>query len=360
MHPILADKRRIGLYLLAWLPIAGMLKFLLGASGNLSWAEAVAFTLPMSIVFAFVGLSPWYLCRVLPLGQSAMSKLILNHSAAAVVAALFWIVVAKGIALGLARWHPQVDARISRELPVLFGIGVLLYLLAVALHYVLLSFEDTQEAESRAQEARVLTREAELKALKAQINPHFLFNSLNSISALTTVDGVRAREMCIRLSDFLRSTLSLGEKDTISFAEELALAKTYLAVEQVRFGSRLRIQQQIDDNCQDCAVPPLVLQPLVENAIKHGISGLVDGGAIRLEAHRDDGLLRLTIENEFDADAPAARKHGLGLANVRARLRARYENRARLDTEIRGQCFSVELTLPCEESADSDRVLKSR
>jgi two-component system, LytTR family, sensor histidine kinase AlgZ len=349
MHPILADKGRIGLYLLAWLPIAGMLKFVLGASGNLSWAEAVAFTLPMSVVFAFVGLSPWYLCRVLPLGRSAIPKLILNHSAAAIAAGLFWIVVAKGIALGLAQWHPQVDARISHELPLLFGIGVLLYMLAVAMHYVLLSFEDTQEAENRAQEARVLAREAELKALKAQINPHFLFNSLNSISALTTVDGVRAREMCIRLSDFLRSTLSLGDKESISFAEELALANTYLAVEQVRFGSRLRVQQQIDENCQACAVPPLVLQPLVENAIKHGIAGLVDGGAIRLEAHRDNGLLRLTIENEFDAETPAARKSGLGLVNVRSRLRARYENRARLDTEVKGDCFLVELTLPCEE-----------
>lgn len=349
MHPFFATKRRIALYLVAWLPISGLLRYVLIASGTLSLAESLAFTLPLAAVFAFVCLSPWYLCRVLPLGTSSIQKLILNHSAAAIAAGLFWIVVAKGIALGLSQWHRQLDIRISRQLPMLFGIGVLLYLLAVALHYVLLSFEDTQEAERRAQQARVLAREAELKALKAQINPHFLFNSLNSISALTTVDGIRAREMCIRLSDFLRSTLSLGDKETISFAEELALAKTYLAVEQVRFGSRLRVQQQIDENCQACNVPPLMLQPLVENAIKHGIAGLVDGGAIRLEAHRVDGLLRLSIENEFDAEAPAARKHGLGLVNVRARLRARYDNRARLDTEIRGQCFLVELTLPCED-----------
>lgn len=349
MHPILAEKRRIGLYLLAWVPIAGMLRFVLAASGNVSWIEAIAFTLPMCIVFAFVGLSPWYLCRVLPLGRSPVPKILLHHSAAAVAAALFWIVVAKGVALALAQWRPKLDTRISRELPMLFGVGVLLYLLTVALHYVLLSFEDTQQAETRAQEARVLAREAELKALKAQINPHFLFNSLNSISALTTVDGVRAREMCIRLSDFLRSTLTLGEKEAIPFSEELALAKTYLAVEQVRFGSRLRVQQQIDENCQACSVPPLVLQPLVENAIKHGIAGLVNGGSIRLEAHRDNGLLRLTVENEFDAEAPAPGKHGLGLVNVRARLRARYHNRARLDTEVKGECFVVELTLPCEE-----------
>src|SRR5947209_11844489 len=196
----------------------------------------------------------------------------------------------------------------------LFGIGVPLYLPAVALHYVLVSFQTSEEAETRAQQAHVLAREAELKALKAQINPHFLFNSLNSISALATVDGVRAREMCIRLSDFLRSTLSLGEKETISFAEELALIKTYLDVEKVRFGSRLRVEQNIEGDCQHCAVPPLVLQPLIENAIKHGIASLVNGGTIRLDARYDDGFLRLIIENEFDAETPAARKHGLGIA----------------------------------------------
>lgn len=349
MHPILATKTRVALYLLVWVPVAGMLKILLGVSGNLSWAEAIVFIVPLSVVFAFVNLSPWYLCKVLPIGVAPVSKLILNVSAAAFAAGLFWIVVARIIALAMARWRPGIEPRIGRELPMLCGIGILLYLLAVAFHYTLLSFQTSQEAESRAQQARVFAREAELKTLKAQINPHFLFNSLNSISALTTVDGVRAREMCIRLSDFLRSTLSLGDKESISFGDELALAKTYLDVEKVRFGARLRVEQDIGPHCRECPVPPLVLQPLVENAIKHGIASLVEGGSVRLAAHCEDGLLHLSVENEFDAEAPPARKHGLGLSNVRNRLRARYENRARLDTRTKGPCFFAELTLPCEE-----------
>jgi len=186
-----------------------------------------------------------------------------------------------------------------------------------------------------------------LKALKAQINPHFLFNCLHSISALATVDGVRARDMCIKLSDFLRSTLSLGEKNSISFREELALAKAYLDVEQVRFGARLRIELEADADCEACKVPPLFLQPLVENAVKHGIAGLVDGGSVRLQAHCVDGWLRVRVENEFDKEVPAARRHGLGLQNVRNRLRALYENQARLDTSITGNIFVVEVDLPC-------------
>src|SRR5580700_7365394 len=154
--------------------------------------------------------------------------------------------------------------------------------------------------------------------------------------------------MCIKLSDFLRNTLSLGEKHSITFREELALAQAYLAVEQVRFGTRLRIELKTDSGCNDCVVPPLFLQPLVENAVKHGIAGLVDGGTIRLEARCCDGLLQLKIHNQFDPESPAASRHGLGLRNVRDRLRTLYENRARVDTTVTRDQFIVEMELPCD------------
>jgi LytS/YehU family sensor histidine kinase len=243
-------------------------------------------------------------------------------------------------------FFPHLNERVSPQLPPLFGIGVLLYLLSVSLHYVLFSMESSKEAETREQEALTLARESELKALKAQINPHFLFNSLNSISALATVDGKRAREMCIKLSDFLRTTLKLGEKQRITLADELSLARAYLDVEQVRFGTRLRVEMDADADCGQCVVPSLLLQPLVENAVKHGIAGLVDGGTIRLEAHCSEGMLRVKICNQFDADSPAASRHGLGLRNVRDRLRALYENRARVDTTATGDHFIVEVELP--------------
>ena len=347
MHPLLATKGRIALYLLVWLLLAGMLGYLLSVTGQLPLLEAELLVLPLCLVYALVCLAPWYLCRVLPLAPSQMPKLLGNHSAAAIAAALVWIVLAKLVALGLSRRFAHLDERFSPQLPLVFGIGVLLYLLAVALHYVLLSVESSKEAETREQAARTMAKEAELKALKAQINPHFLFNSLNSISALATVDGVRAREMCIKLSDFLRSTLSLGEKESISLRDELALAKAYLDVEQVRFGARLKVEFETDGGCDDCVVPPLFLQPLVENAVKHGIAGLVEGGTIRLAARCADGRLHVTVDNQFDPEAPAARRHGLGLQNVRNRLRALYDNQARVDTTATDHRFVVDVDLPC-------------
>jgi two-component system, LytTR family, sensor histidine kinase AlgZ len=342
--------RALLLYLSAWSPLALLLTYLLVMMGGLAWPEAAALSLPLALLYALLGLAPRSMCRVLPIGSSPAYKIFGNHLAAAIVAGLIWIVIAKGLGLALGHYFfPRLNERFSPELPLLFGIGVLLYLLAVALHYVLLSIESSKEAETREQEALTLARESELKALKAQINPHFLFNSLNSISALATVDGPRARDMCIKLSDFLRTTLKLGEKQRITLADELALAKAYLQVEQVRFGARLRVEIDADADCERCIVPSLVLQPLVENAVKHGIAGLVEGGTIRIEAHCRAGRLQLEIRNEFDPDAPASGQHGLGLRNVRDRLRAIYENTARLDAAATSGRFVAELDLPCVE-----------
>ena len=359
MHPILASYTRLSLYLAAWLPIAGMLVYLLGMSGHMSFVEASAVIVPLAGFDAFVCLSPWYLCRALPPRASGMLKLVGNLVGAAVASALMLVVAAKLIALSLERWWPELNSRLSPMLPLVFTVGLLVYLLSTALHYVLLSVEESQEAGIRANEARTLAREAELRALRAQINPHFLFNSLNSISALTAVDPARARDMCIRLSDFLRKTLSAGERDAIPLADEIALARTYLSVEQIRFGARLTFDIDVDGVCDRCLVPPLVLQPLVENAVKHGISGLTEGGAITVRVRCNDRYLRLTVENNFDVEYRAAKRGGIGLANVRNRLRARYDQEARMEAGAQDDRYRVEIVLPVNVQSAENAVAQS-
>jgi LytS/YehU family sensor histidine kinase len=194
-----------------------------------------------------------------------------------------------------------------------------------------------------------------LKALKAQINPHFLFNSLHSISALTTVDPAKAREMCIRLSDFLRISLRMGEGSSISFGEELALVRIYLDVEQLRFGNRLRIAQEIDPDCSDCEVPPLIVQPLIENAIKHGISTLVEGGEITMRGRCSQSGIRFVVENPFDPEAKSVRRNGIGLVNVRKRLQARYGTAAQLEIEVEENRYKTILSLPCHSKMPDQR-----
>ncbi len=321
-----------------------MLGFILSFSGNLSWQEAAGLTTPVTLFLAFICLTPWYSCRFLPLRSTPAWKLLTNHVMAAVVSSAAVLVLARILSEVLSNFFPDLIRKFPLFAPLLGGMVVLIYFLSIAVHYMVLAFQSSRDAE-------MLARDAELKALKAQINPHFLFNSLHSISALTTIDPAKARDMCIRLSDFLRLSLRLGEGGDIPFGEELALARIYLDVEQVRFGDRLRVVQDIDPDCADCEIPPLLVQPLVENAIKHGIATMVDGGQISMTGHRSRDAMRLVIENPFDPEAPAARKSGIGLANVRNRLRTRYGNNAKLDIQVESNLYRVVLTLPVESAA---------
>ncbi|HWX94193.1 MAG TPA: histidine kinase [Terriglobales bacterium] len=365
MHPILGHLRRLGMYLAAWIPLAAILLYLLASPGGLSVGQALVMVLPLCLVYAFMCLSAWYSCRGAPLGNSSFQRLALTHLLAAVVISGVWVAIGKGLATLLASFDVfrGLGRNFSQALPLLFVSGVMIYLLAVAMHYVLLSVEQSQQAEKRVIEARVLARDSELKALKAQVNPHFLFNSLNSISALTSIDAGRAREMCILLADFLRKTLGLGEKTVIPLREELALVHSFLSVEKVRFGARLRVEEKIAAEALEYAVPPLLLQPLVENAVAHGISNLTEGGWIRLEVRDgenrggdvsgpDDavGELVIEVENNFDPEMPRRRGTGVGLANVRQRLTARYGERARFDVRTEGERFRVTLALPAEKT----------
>lgn len=343
MHPILSNRAQLGLYLLSWIPIGLILVYWPVATGSLNWWEAAVVVFPPLIIYAFLCLSPWYLCQIFPLGRTAGRRLVVNHTAAASVVAGLWLVtfIAHTNTLAKLNGMETIVARFRHMWVPFYFVGVLLYLLSVALHYLLTSVETSQKAQT-------LARESELKALKMQINPHFLFNSLNSISALTTIDGIRARQMCIKLSEFLRSTLNLGERESIPLSEEITLAKTYLEVEQIRFGKRLLVEQDIDEGCGACVVPALIVQPLVENAIKHGISGMIEGGTVRLEVRCSDGNLRVRVSNPYDPESPSTIRNGIGLTNIRQRLAARYGDAARLVLDASGDVYKAEIYLPCD------------
>src|SRR5437763_2220274 len=340
MHPLLAT-RRLFLYLVSWTPILGLLVNLSRAAGAPA-LDAVVVLGPALIVFAFICLSPWYICRVRPLRLPAIPGLLVTFTVAAAVGSLARVGTAAVIAGALSR-----PAGLGPISGVLFGIGVLLYMLSTGLHYAVLSAEASREAERRTAEARTLAREAELHSLKLQLNPHFLFNSLHSISALATLDGPRARDMCIRLADFLRTSLGLGDRETIPMREEIALARRYLDVAAVRFSERLRVEADIGADCEDCGVPALLLQPLVENAVKHGVAGLIEGGSIGLTARRQASGVTITIENAFDPDDPPRPDLGVGLANVRRRLEVRYGAEAAMEAGAQGSVYRVVLRLPC-------------
>ena len=326
MHPILSSLRRLAIYLLAWLLIGLLLSVGLGLSGGGNWLTAVIFFVPLSLVFALITQSAWYVCRIFPLVRARAWTVGAAQILAAVFASAVWVAAAGGWArtLDVAGVGAAGTALYTSQRPLLFVVGALLFWLVSVFFYLLIAFDASKDAERQNVELSLLAREAELRALRAQIDPHFIFNSLHSISALTATDAAAARRMCLLLADFLRETLRLGGNDQIPLAEELALADRFLAIEQVRLGDRLRITRETDAGAAVCLVPPLLLQPLVENAVNHGIAQLVDGGTIRMAATRTGSTLTITLENPCDPDRARTRGVGLGLELLRKRLTNQY------------------------------------
>lgn len=355
MHPLLTPINRYGLYLLAWVPLAAILIYLVAKPGGLGLFDAAALVIPLCVVYQFVCLSAWYSCKAAPIRKSTGQRLWLTHILAAAILSVFWVLLARLLAYVLSQFSSfhGLYQRFTPLISFFFGAGFVLYLLSVAAHYVILAIEESNRAEALAQEHSLLARDAELKALKAQVNPHFLFNSLNSISALTSVDPTKAREMCILLAEFLRMTLGLGEKTSIPLSEELAMLHRYLSIEKVRFGARLKLEEDVQPELNSIALPPLVLQPLVENAITHGIAHLPEGGSVHLSGRSNDGRVLLAIENTFDPDSAPSRRGGLGLKNVRERMEGRFGSSAIMRVTTEEGRFRVELSFPASAEGES-------
>ena len=356
MHPILASRRHLALYLMAWLPVAALLTVAMMITGWGDWVQSLLFVFPMVVVYAFLCLSAWYPCRALPLGDERAEMALVMHIAAAALSALLWVGMAWALAQGFERSTLYADTTqlTTEHTGIIFIAGMLLYLLSVAIHYLFVAAEASRAAERRALEAEVAAREAELQALKAQLNPHFLFNSLNSVASLAATDPEGARDMCIQLGDYLRGTLK-GGTDLQPLDVELAQVRRFLRVESVRYGDRLQVDEEIDDRCLGIKVPPLILQPLVENALKHGIAGLVEGGEIRIGARCSGGLLTVWVENPFDTEDRPKTGAGVGLANVRRRLENEFGDEARLRSGRTGAVYRAEVVIPIGEGeGDSD------
>lgn len=337
MHPIFARSRRLGLYLLLFLQAGALLGELLAQNTATSRPLALLVAIPVLLLHSFSCLASWYLCRSLPLGGERPGLPVFALAAAATLAAGLLLALADVWARALDEIVPASGGGAREGLVqgrfLIFVFGLLIFSLVAVVHYLFIIAEERRTAVARAFEMKIQAREAELRALRAQINPHFLFNSLNSISSLVTADPVQARKMCIRLADFLRQSLRFGARDSVSVRQEIELMASYLEVEQFRFGARLRPCLQVGEECSELRVPPLILQPLVENAVGHGIGQLLEGGSVEVRVQCRGGRLRITVENDCEARPSNKRGEGIGLENVRQRLEARYGDRAGLKIE---------------------------
>ena len=351
MHPILADSRRLQLHVLSWALVGVLLGLLVHALFGVAWTDAMVFALPLSVVAAPISLSAWYVCRATPLGRTSTARVATTALSASLVTAALWS------ALGWLWWQTlrhggfsTLNVPAPQFAALLVSVGALAYLLSLTVHYTFQAFENSAEAAQRALQSEISQRDAELRALRSQIDPHFLFNCLNSINGLIATQPEKAREMCQRLAEFLRDSLALGGARRISLGREVALAQQYLDVEQVRFGRRLQVRAEVAPESVDVPVPPLILQPLVENAVRHGIATCVDGGVIEISVGRTESVAVIAVTNPRDAGA-GQRGTGLGVDLVRRQLSASFGERAALTIEPAPTSYRVVLTIPVAERA---------
>ncbi len=348
MHPILSDKRKRTIYVIIWTVLGVLTGFIISAFNGLSPWYAIGFSVPMMLLYGEMNLSAWYLCKAFPLEKTPLWKVLLVAVIAVVIISSVWTLLGWGLMSAIEQTFAVVLSPLSlfQSLMIVYITGKPLFLGSLAVSYLIAAFERSRESESDAYEARILAQNAELKALRMQIDPHFLFNSLNSISALTTTNADLARTMTTTLADFFRKSLSYGTKVTITLKEEIALLEDYLAIEKIRFGKRLNVTLNFESGSLTAHIPPLLLQPLVENAIKHGIAGTLDGGTITITSQTKNDRLFITVENPMDEDAPKKTGAGMGMDIVRKRLQTIYGNDSDLKSTAAAGHFSVIVFFP--------------
>ena len=222
-------------------------------------------------------------------------------------------------------WHDVMPTSLQNN--------ILIGWVMIGLAHALLYFDRAHAQERRASELQAQLAQARLDAIAAQLNPHFLFNALNSIAELVHHDAARADRMLVGLSALLRRSLDTSRLQWVSLREELELLTQYLDIEKVRLGERMRVHWHVAEDALDEAVPPLLLQPLVENAVVHAIARRIRPGGVRIRAALVSGMLWLEVEDDGAEGLPDDEGNGIGLANTRARLHALYGDRAMLSIE---------------------------
>jgi len=332
-----------------------------GAERSLSWKDALTVNIPYYLIWGVLALLVLWLCRRWPLGGDQGGRLqagnLVLHLLASVAVASIHLLLAEFLFDSIRHARGQ-EVSFSEALAFSFRhnfhVNLLTYWAIVGVRQLLAYYRGLREKELMATRLKEQLVRAELAALRMQLQPHFLFNALNSISELVYADPKAADKMLVRLSDLLRRSLETNGAQEIPLAQELEFVERYLEIERMRYSDRMRLQSHVDEFALDAAVPSFLLQPLVENAVVHGVGRSAGPCRVVLRARREEGELYLEVENDLPRrsqgrfDRPE--REGVGIHNTRARLEQLYGERARLDLELRAEGIAlVRVVLPYRE-----------
>lgn len=308
---------------------------------SVSWSQAgmlwgVACLASLALTHALrwiIRRSGWLALRPIAfLSRIVAATLLISAMSYMIVVALSQAVYGTPVAPIAAAFYQRLST--SGQLRNLFIIVLVVHGAWVAIYLAFAMQRHRYHAELRQAQLGEALRDAELRLLKSQLNPHFLFNALNGLRSLIVDDPARARDAVTQLARALRYTLAAGDEDLVSFQRELEMVDDYLALESLRLAERLRVKRDIDPATRTARVPAMLLQTLVENAIKHGIAPLKEGGDLHIDARVEDEHLVVRVSNPRPSDSATATNEGVGLKNSSERLRLLFGDRAHLRLDL--------------------------
>ena len=346
-HPLTNNYRLLGFYAIFWAIISIINIILQVFWYDIPFTYSILDTGTTYVLYPLLGSSIWYSIRYNSLEEVSVGRLIIFHFIAASILCGIWIYISYAI------YQPFIkdnNKYLKDGLPSKIFLGYVMYAIYLVFFYAVNYYQSLKEKIKKESEYKALIREAELQALKSQINPHFLFNSLNSISSLTVSNPEKAQEMVINLSTFMRYSLMHNEKEMVSFSRELQNIKLYLSIEKVRFGKKLNAEFEIDAHCMEAEIPNMILQPLFENAIKYGVYETTDQVTIKTICNCEGNFLKIIIVNDYDASTIKRRGEGIGLRNIKKRMEIIYNNPDLMKVTDNKTSFEVQLIIPQKQA----------
>jgi sensor histidine kinase YesM len=346
INPFLKNKKILSVYCVVWFLIFLVHLSVLAFFLHINYLTAIADSAVFNLIYSSLGISLWYTVSFNSLENYTVLKIFFNHIAAAIITSGFWILIGFYMMSKIIAENKIYPEFLLKSLVWRFLIGILFYTIIICIDYVIIYYNNFQEKLLKEAELNSLVKEAELKTLKYQINPHFIFNSLNSISSLTISNPPKAQEMTIKLSAFLRGTLSKNEHQKNKLGEEINNAKLYLDIEKVRFADKFEFVEEIKNECKEMEVPSMILQPLFENAIKHGVYESLDKVTIKLKCGMDHEYFKITVENNYDPEAVPRKGEGIGIINIKNRLKLIYNHDNLVSIDKTNNVFKVNIFIP--------------
>lgn len=354
MHPFFNSTSKVLVLLVGWLLFTCSIAGLISISTGARIVDCLILFTPLYFLCLIFILPNYYVCRGLPLRQTSWLTLLSSQALTLIVVVAMWVFAGEAYVAFLDNGleSPRWNSLFEQSLTINLAIVVLQFEIIVLIHYLFFAMEKTRDLEKAALQQKLLISQAELQTLKATVHPHFLFNSLNTLSNIALSAPEKAHRFCLLIAEFLRYSVAYSKKNSATLGEELEHIQNYLGIERERFGDRLQTQFTIEEEARELVVPPLILFPVVENAIKHGIDSCIEGGLLSISARLNAGMLIIEVTNPVDELGRKLKGTGHGLASVEQRLKNRYGEAAMLKSSRQAGQFTAQIYLPVDQASE--------